>query len=88
MKIIITIIGILFSITSYSQCDHLKVEKKDFTITTTTPTKIKEFSLSKIWFSDYNPPASLIYLFLHTQGDYLDPTTLKELSIKNNITIY
>ena len=88
MKALLTIISLFIGTLAMGQCEHLKIVEKDFTITTTTPTKIKEFSISKIWFSDYTPPASLIYLFLHADGKYLTPTEMKELSVKNNLKIY
>jgi len=88
MKTILTILGISISLLSFGQCDHLEVVQKDFTITTTTPSKIKEYSLSKIWFSDYTPPTALIYLFLQSNGEYLEPATLKELSKKDNVIIH
>ena len=88
MKALLTIFVLSIGTLAFGQCDQLNTVKKDFTVTTTTPTKIKEFSISKIWFSDYTPPASLIYLFLHTDGEYLDHATLKELSVKNNLIIH
>lgn len=88
MKTLLTLVVFFVSTLAFGQCDQLNIVKKDFTITTTTPTKIKEFSISKIWFSDYTPPASLIYLFLHANGTHLDVATIKELSGKNNLTIY
>ena len=88
MKTILTILGLSISLFSFGQCDQLEVVQKDFTITTTTPSKIKEFSLSKIWFSDYTPPTALIYLFLQSEGDYLEPAALKELSQKDNVIIH
>ncbi len=88
MKTILTIISILITSTLTAQCDNLSVTEKGFNITTTTPTKIKEFSLSKIYFSDYTPPASLIYLFLNADGSYIKPVVLKELAKKSNVTIH
>ena len=88
MKYLITILGIALSTIAFGQCANLRVEENDYNITTTTPSKIKEFSLTKIWFSDYTPPASLIYLFLNSTGNYLEPDTLLELSKTNNLTIH
>ena len=88
MKTILTIISILITSTLTAQCDNLNVTEKGFNITTTTPTKIKEFSLSKIYFSDYTPPASLIYLFLNADGTYIKPGVLKEMSKKSNVKIH
>jgi len=87
MKILFTIVGLSFSLILFGQCDNLTVVEKDFTITTTTPEKIKEFSLSKIWFSDYTPPASLIYLFLNADGEFLDVKSQLKLSKANNVSI-
>ena len=88
MKYLITILSIALSTIAFGQCANLKVEKNDYNITTTTPSKIKEFSLTKIWFSDYTPPASLMYLFLNSTGNYIEPDTLLELSKRDNLTIY
>ena len=88
MKILFTIIGLSFSLILFGQCDNLTIVEKDFTITTTTPEKIEEFSISKIWFSDYTPPASLIYLFLNADGEFLAVNRQLELSKSNNVTIH
>ena len=88
MKTFSLITFLLISTLSYSQCDQLKEVAEANTITTTTPTKIKEFSISKIWFNDYSPPSSLIYLFLNATGEYMDFDQQKEKSESENVIIH
>lgn len=83
---LITLLFVTFL--SYGQCDQLKTVAEANTITTTTPTKIEEFSISKIWFNDYDPPTSLIYLFLNVDGEHMDYDMQKEKSKSENVIIH
>lgn len=84
-----SLITLLFvTVLSYGQCDQLTTVAEANTITTSTPTKIEEYSISKIWFNDYDPPASLIYLFLNVDGEYMDYDVQKEKSESENVIIH